>query len=343
MIGPIPSARAHRLVGPILFALAALALAGCAATPQSRALRTDPPPDLPARAELERVPFFAQERYQCGPAALAMALNDAGENATPESLVHEVYIPEREGTLRTEIRTAVRARGLVAYPLEPRLEALLRELAAGRPVLVMQNLGLDWLPQWHFAVAVGYDLEAREIVLRSGTMRRRVTPLATFERTWARADRWAQVIVPPTAPPATANALAWLTATNELEWVGNRERALVGYRAATARWPDSAAAWMLRGNGAYEMDSFSEARAAFGKAVALEPGQPGAWNNYAYALAATGCSDAARSAAQCAVRLDPEDAEARDTLHEIEAMTESIGSGQCSIPVCPVGEPGTTK
>ena len=31
-------------------------------------------PQLPQQAELTNVPFFAQEEYQCGPAALAMAL-----------------------------------------------------------------------------------------------------------------------------------------------------------------------------------------------------------------------------------------------------------------------------
>jgi hypothetical protein len=31
--------------------------------------------------------------------------------------------------------------------LEPRLEAVLQEIAAGNPVLVLQNLALDWAPQ----------------------------------------------------------------------------------------------------------------------------------------------------------------------------------------------------
>lgn len=325
-------------MGPFLLALLLLALSGCASTPQTRALLADPPADIPARVELERVPFFAQERYQCGPAALAMVLADRGEAVTPEALVDEVYVPGREGTLRTEIRAAVRARGLVSYPLAADLDALLHEIAAGRPVLVMQNLGLDWLPQWHFAVAVGYDLDERTLVLRSGTQRRRVTPLATFERTWARAGHWAQVVVPPTEPPATAGALAWLAAANELEQTGGVQAALPGYRSATGRWPGSAAAWMLRGNGAYAVDAFDESRRAFTRAVGLAPDNAGGWNNLAYSLARTGCGEAATKAAQCAVRLAPDDPEPKDTLREIESMAAAGNEGACAIPACPVTE-----
>ena len=60
--------RAARLLGALLL----LALGACAA-PQTAQLVQDPG-DLPPRAEAAEVPFFAQERYYCGPAALAMVL-----------------------------------------------------------------------------------------------------------------------------------------------------------------------------------------------------------------------------------------------------------------------------
>ncbi len=327
--------RTRRLAGPLSLVIAIAALGGCAATPQTRALLDERPSGLPARAELERVPFFPQERYQCGPAALATVLTDLGENTTPEALVDEVYVPERRGTLRTEMRAATRARGLVPYPLRPELDDLLQELAAGRPVLVMQNLGLDWLPQWHFAVAVGYDLDKRLIILRSGTQRRRVTVLSTFERTWMRADRWAQVVVPPDEPPATAEPLRWLQAVHELEQSPGMATALPGYRAATERWPDSVEAWMARGNAAYATDAMNEARQAFTSAVELDPDRSEGWNNLAYALTATNCANAAREAAQCAVTLAPDDPGPRDTLKEIRSMAGTTGLGQCEIPACP--------
>ncbi|MDX5360821.1 MAG: PA2778 family cysteine peptidase, partial [Alphaproteobacteria bacterium] len=149
----------------------------------------DAPGDLPPRVALERVPFFPQEDYYCGPAALAMALVWAGEDTTPEALVPEVYTPGREGTLRTDIVAAARRHGRVAVPVGS-LRDLLGEVAAGHPVIVFQNLGIGLAPQWHFAVAVGYDLPAREILLHTGLEAGARRDLDTFERTWARGDHW---------------------------------------------------------------------------------------------------------------------------------------------------------
>ena len=295
---------------------------------------------MPPAAELTDVPFFAQERYQCGPAALATVLVHRGERVTPADLVGEVYVPAQQGSLRPEMRAAARARATVPYPLAPRLEALLRELAAGRPVLVMQNLGLDWLPRWHYAVVVGYDLEAGTIVLRSGRQRRRVTDLAVFERTWARADHWAQVVVDPADPPATADGLRWLRSVRVLEQTGGAAPAAPGYRAATRRWPRLPAAWLARGNNAWAREQAESARGAYRRAIELDPGAADGWNNYAHTLAATGCGRAALDAARCAVELAPADPAARDTLRALADRPLAQGlSANCDIPACPA-QPG---
>ncbi len=129
------------------------------------------PPPQSAQVETEQqlvVPFVPQEKYQCGPAALAMMLQWAGKPVSANSLVDEVWLPEREGSLGIELRAAARSRGLMAYPVE-NSEALFRELQAGRPVLVLQNLALRRWPQWHFAVVTGYQDEGNTMVLHSGT------------------------------------------------------------------------------------------------------------------------------------------------------------------------------
>ena len=151
--------------------LSIVLLAGCA-TPQVSTLLARPPAALPPRAELAATPFFPQEKYQCGPAALATALVHAGAAVSPEALVPQVYLPAREGSLQAEMLAATRRHGLIAYPLAPRLEAVLLEVAAGNPVIVLQNLAFAFAPVWHYAVVVGYDRDREEIILRSGTTRR---------------------------------------------------------------------------------------------------------------------------------------------------------------------------
>lgn len=296
--------------------LAVALLAGCAA-PRVSALIAQPPAGLPAAAEIAPVPFFAQEDYQCGPAALAAVLRHAGREATPESLVSQVYVPARKGSLQAEMLAAARRHGLVAYVLAPRLEALLGELAAGTPVLVLQNLALDWAPQWHYAVAIGYDLEARSLVLRSGTTRRLAMSLDTFERTWARSGRWAMLALPPGRLPQTGTEVQYLAAVAALERVVP-DAARHGYEAALARWPDSLAAQIGLGNASYALRDLTGAAAAYRRAARTHPESADVWNNLAQALAELGNRDHALAAAHRAVALGgPRLATYRETLDNL--------------------------
>jgi hypothetical protein len=81
----------HAFMPGLLFALALL-LGGCATQTQDL-MRQGAAAGLPRRVELSATPFFAQERYQCGPASLAMALRAVGIDATPDALVPQVYVP----------------------------------------------------------------------------------------------------------------------------------------------------------------------------------------------------------------------------------------------------------
>src|SRR5215210_6981075 len=71
--------------------------------PQTVGLRTDWPEGVPRQVELTQVPFFPQDDYQCGPAALAMAMNFSGVPLRPEALVDEVWLPARQGSLQVEM------------------------------------------------------------------------------------------------------------------------------------------------------------------------------------------------------------------------------------------------
>lgn len=315
--------RTRRLAG----ALPALLLAACSTLPPLQ-----PPAGLPASVELTEVPFFPQERYQCGPAALATVLQSRGRAVNPEQLVSQVYLPGRRGSLQAEIIAAVRRADLLPVRLEGGLRALLRELAAGNPVLVLQNLGLSWWPRWHYAVAVGYDLDRRELVLRSGTLRRRVTDFALFERTWARSGHWALVIVPADAIPPTAGALAYLEAAAGLEAVGRTATAARAYAGAVRRWPEAPAAWLGLGNTALARGDTDQAAAAFLRLLELAPEHPAGWNNLAYALAGAGCPGRAREAADCARHLAPRDPAVIDTWRE-------LGAGGADRPHCPTTPP----
>lgn len=278
-------------------------LSGCAvfAEPaQSAALAAAPPPDLAPRAELRSVPFFPQTPYHCGPAALATVLVHNGIAATPEQLADAVFLPTREGALQVEMMAASRRFGAVAVSLPPQLVALLTEVAAGQPVVLLQNLSLAWLPRWHYAVLVGYDIAAREVVLRSGTTEREVMGFALFERTWARGQHWAFVALPPGRLPVGASEVDAVHATIAFERVAVPAQALRAYDSVVARWPGNALAGLGQGNTRFAVGDVAGAAAAFER-VAMLHDNAAAWHNLGLARWRLGQTDAARKAAERAL------------------------------------------
>jgi hypothetical protein len=270
-----------------VFVLAAAA--GCASlVPQTRELaERGVPPGLPERIELTEVPFFPQLEYQCGPAALATVLVSAGAKTTPEALVPQVYIPDRKGSLQVEMLAAARRHGMVSYALAPRFEDVLREIAAGTPVIVLQNLGL-FSAGWHYAVAIGYDYPLGTLVLRSGTQERDVMPFAAHEVVWMRSGYWAMVALPPDRIPATAEENRWLGAIAALERTGQARGARVAYTAFLGRWPENVNARIGLANAHYALGELAQAEAVLREAARRDPGSVVVLNNLAQTLSDLG-------------------------------------------------------
>jgi hypothetical protein len=209
-------ARNARLAAGVFFCALLALLQGCAGiAPQTAALLDGMPAGMPERVELTTVPFFPQAEYQCGPAALATLLVSSGVKTTPEALVPQVYLPARKGSLQVEMLAAARRHGLVSYQLAPSFVDVMRELAAGTPVIVLQNLGIS--EGWHYAVAVGYDWKLGQMILRSGVTEREEMPFAVHEAVWKRSGYWAMVAVPPDRRPATADPSRWPAALAAFE------------------------------------------------------------------------------------------------------------------------------
>jgi len=279
-----------------------LGLAGCA-TPQLQALVARDSTGLPQRVELDGVPFHAQADFQCGPAALAMVLGASGKPIEPETLRPQVYLPGRQGSLQVEMLAAVRRNGFVAIELKPSLSDLLAEIAAGNPVVVLQNLALDWYPVWHYAVAIGYDMDANSITLRSGSERRNEMPLDAFDRTWRRSGYWAMLALAPRKMPASVAAADYLNAVAKLERAGSFDSAQAAYEKALERWPANLTALIGLGNTAYRFGDFEAAEQAFRRATLAHPLSAAAHNNLAQTLIELDRHDEALAEARVAVGL----------------------------------------
>lgn len=256
-------------------------------------------PSLPSQAdeavELADTPFHPQRRYQCGPAALATVLGASGAAVTPDELTPLVYVPARRGSLQVEMLAAPRRYGRLTYVLGRNLSDILAELHAGRPVLVLHNYGLPFLPLWHYAVVIGYDAQTDSVVLRSGTVERQTLSARNFMRAWDNGGRWAMVVLRPGELPVDADRHRYLESAASFERVARPEEAWQVFNAAVERWPDEPVAWIGRGTAAYRKGDLEAATQDYTQALQIDPANAGARNNLAMTLLELGQIQAARS------------------------------------------------
>ncbi|MDY7115252.1 PA2778 family cysteine peptidase [Halomonas sp. SSL-5] len=317
------SDRNARPAGVLALVLMLLLLAGCASAPR---LDDTTRAAVAPRVLLDDVPFHGQRDYQCGPASLAMTLQHDGVETDVDALIPQVFTPGREGSVQPEMLATVRRHGRIPFVIEGRLDALLTELDAGHPVVVMQNLSLPAWPLWHYAVAIGYDLEAREMILHSGTEAQRVESFRPFDATWARSDRWAFVALSPGELPSTIAPQAALQAIGDFEAARGAEAALPAWEALASRFPDHAMAHFALGNARHAEADLEGAIGAFRDAVASDATLAPAWLNLGLALESAGRSDEAldalRRAAALPGRWQPHSREAFERLSEEARRSE---------------------
>jgi tetratricopeptide (TPR) repeat protein len=287
--------------------------------PQTAGLRDEWPAGLPDEVELTAAPFFPQRDYQCGPAALATALAYFEVPVTADDLVGQVYIPERKGSVQLEMLAAARRYGMISYALAPRFDDLLREIAAGTPVVVLQNYGAGPLDRWHYATAVGYNAHSGSIVLRSGESRRWWMPLALFERTWRDSGYWAMVAVPPSRIPATADRKRYLEALVAFERAGNAKASVTAYRHYLERWPDEIGASIGLANAFYSLGELDHVESVLRRALVHHPDSVPVINNLAQALSDKGSN---KEALEIIERVPAAEGPYSDTVRQTRTLIE---------------------
>lgn len=162
------------------------------------------------------------------------------------------------------------------------------ELRTGRPVLILQNLGTGWYPRWHYAMIVGVDPLADNVILRSGTVKRRITSTETLLSIWRRGDYWGFVALAPGELPAMPDQARYVRAVSDMEATDHYAEALSGWKVALAHWPGSATARLGVANAALALGDYRIAEAAYRQLLTDEPGLLSTRNNLAFALAGQG-------------------------------------------------------
>ena len=208
----------------LLVAGCVTALVGCAGSVAPEVKR------LPERVELSGT-FYRGEAYQSGPQVLASLLSQQGIVITPGLLEKPLHLPGAEDKLQQNLQSLAREYGMVVYPLDSNLPALLTQVAAGYPVMVRFSEGSAFWAEPRYAILSGYDRLKQKVLLRAGMNRRELMSFSSFEAALEKSGGWAVLIQKPTQVPAAVDQQRWLKAADALAQAGQEREAAQARKA----------------------------------------------------------------------------------------------------------------
>lgn len=265
-----------------VFFLMTLLLFGCV----TRAVQTEAllsaHQDLPKKFEIKEVPFIDQSVGYCGPATLTMVMNWAGQKVSVNEVAAQVYTPGLKGSFQADMISASRRQGLMAVPIQ-NLSSLLREVSAGHPVVIFENLSVSWAPQWHYAVVLGFDIEKQEVIMHSGHDAFYHWDMSKFERSWMLGEYWGLVVLPAGELAVAAGEMDHVKAAVGLEQSKKDTEAEKSYQKILQKWPDNLVSLIGLANLAYKNGNPNLSVDLLKRAIKAHPDSEAAKHNLAVA------------------------------------------------------------
>lgn len=274
------------------------------------ARNTPLPKDANVTSHRINVPFVAPRSELCGSTSIEMLSSywQSSSSYTPRLLLKELdertLIPQKGGTLQIELIAAARANGLLAYPLEPDFDALLMELKANHPVIVLVNRGFSWHELWHYAPVTGYDAKTQTVLMHFGDKPNEAVPIETFAAIWQRSGNWGVVLLPPNELPSSVSSKKYLQSAYDFEKTGMVDEAIIAYKSALRRWPQDIPILFALGNAYYSTNQISSAEESYRKILLIDKTHPLALNNLADLLCHTNRAEEALRVIDRAVTAD---------------------------------------
>ncbi len=151
----------------------------------------------PASCQIDGVPRIKQLTNYCGPATVAAVLQCFGEKTTQEMVGKIVYNAAGGSTNGADMLYYARSIGYSAYSWNSSIEDVKKKIAAGAPVIVLQqNSTTD--ASGHYRVLTGYDDRTSKFRVMDPYYDN-ITEMtyAQCERLWRPMGRWSLLIVPP--------------------------------------------------------------------------------------------------------------------------------------------------
>ncbi|MDD5435427.1 MAG: C39 family peptidase [Nitrospira sp.] len=156
--------------------------------------------NYPANVYISSIPFFPQEDFQCGPAALASLLNYLGYKVLPDEISRAIFSEKLNGTLQIDMVSYAKRYqkevNLSAEELQGTLEILKKDLLNSVPVIVFVDNGFWKIRKGHYMLVTGYDDKRGGVIVYSGKVKDKFIAYSAFMRKWERGGYWALHFIP---------------------------------------------------------------------------------------------------------------------------------------------------
>ena len=142
---------------------------------------------------LYEVPIIAQEKYKCGPAAMAMILRYWGFLVTQEDVARTIWLSEAKTTLTTSLELYPAQFGLQAKIITPSLDLIKENISNGVPLIILMPKSKK---DSHYVVLVGFDDKRSHVLIHGGLPCRETLHYEIISEQIATEQMWCLKIYP---------------------------------------------------------------------------------------------------------------------------------------------------
>lgn len=256
-------------------------LSSCASLPAHRARLPEaiPPED---GYWIGAVLPVAQDRYQCGPAALESVFRYWGRDTGAEEISRAISPRGSRGVLNIALARYAQEQGFWQETRRQDWEQLRSWVRRGVPPIVMLQIGPRWVPVYHFVVLRGFDDRTGLVYANTGHPETRAMRYSHFLERWKRAGHWTLLLSPPERVDWELETAQAIDLGLLLEKLQRLEAAERWYRKALEQDPTNVPARFNLANVHRKRGRWKEAKQIYEELFEEQLGWAAAGNNLAW-------------------------------------------------------------
>lgn len=254
----------------------------------------------------------------CAASALQILLKANEIDTNLSQLADRTLIPQKAGSLQSEVMAAARQHALLASELPPSIEYMLLELQADNPVVMLIDTGRWYKPNWHYTVLLGYDLNKSSALLSDlGEV-----PLKELENMSAKSGFWAFTATRPPRLPVTVKGEKLISAVERLRSAGFIMEAKRAYMSALAKTPNDTKLIFALSNVYMQEELYDQAKALYMQLLRIDADHVPTLNNLAFCYMKLGDTQRARRTINKAQKIGGFEELVKKTAQEIQSASK---------------------